>query len=185
MLKFLLSSLLLVALGFIAPSAGYAAPAVKAKIVGIKLYDEGSIDADSASIRLDTTNTTCGGADEEPFHDALLGVSLKNDYLSALRVERLTYSVPNYNGLGAKFKSISLSPAGQLEIAAKTTAEIIFAFAYQSAGEKYFAGADSAINSSLGFRNITYKVRARTGNGRVVNLAGSSVMSIGEIDRCP
>ncbi len=165
------------------------------RITKVALYDLSY--SSSAQLALDTTRGTCGRLDQngdgdtfdegdfvlEEFSDDLVGVTIANDSVYTLRVEKMSYRIPRV--AGKKYRSIALAPSSAHEIAAGEEKEVLFLFTKtQDDGTKQFIRSSSSIPDDLGFRSVFFEVRGRVASNSLVRLSGRSGMSFGDVDHC-
>lgn len=135
---------------------------------------------------IDTVQGVCSsgaGAEEpEPFRDTYVGITIKNNSSSTLRLQRLSYVIPRASGR-KNYSSPSLGFIGALEVGPDTEKTIYAPILSQSAGEKKLPRSRISVGKIIGFRTATFRVTGTVAN-KPINLSGAITLSFGNFDRC-
>lgn len=165
------------------------------RITNVRAFDSGSQDDSGASSSIDTLQGTCGtGTDitAEPFFDTSLGVTVVNNSNTAIQFTSMKFKVSNADGLGSSYTSPSMGLIGEstaLDAMGGTQTFYVLAFDAVSdsfAGEsnKRFAGANSAMPTALGFRNVAVTLTGTNGFGETVSVKGTVALSFDNFNKC-
>jgi len=155
------------------------------RIVGIRAYDQGNLDAQDFAI--DVVQDVCKGSvvppPPEPFHDALLGITVLNDSNTLVRIKRIRLAVPRIGGKRL-FKTRPLAPASIGEIASGSESEVIAFLAKCSDGGKLLHRSTVPIAADTGLRNVRVKLLGADTAGRTIRLTARTSLAFRNVDRC-
>lgn len=153
----------------------------KARITAVTAIDTGD---DEKTTAIDVVRTVCDDSSAEPFYDSLLKITVVNDSLGTLQIQRVRYEVPRAYGTRAKFKSRRLVPIGSGYVPpGETSFQALFLDATEN-GKTYHAKT-TPIPADLGFRNVTVTLEGRDSRGAKFTLQARTALSFDEVDRCP
>ncbi len=159
------------------------------KITAIEILDEGSIDEDSdGTASIDVSKGTCGvspSTTEEPFHDSIARITLVNNGSLPVYLKSLSYLVRNAYATGSSVRTKRLAFFGStlVEADGEPHQALGLFLDVQDSGKSY-AGKSIAIPATLGFRNVTFTVRAKNAANRNVSVSGRTALSFDDFDRC-
>ncbi|MCB0352086.1 MAG: hypothetical protein KDD64_01130 [Bdellovibrionales bacterium] len=144
---------------------------------------------------IDTTQVNCDDTGEEQdceaFSDDVVQFSIQNNTNQSVRFTSYNYTVPNADGAGSSFTSVSLSLNSVLVApgGGETGVQALF-IEIRSGGsgacslQKRFPDASFNIPGDLGFRNITFRLNGETEGGDSVTLVGRATVSFDNFDNC-
>lgn len=159
-------------------------------IKSAKAYDTGDPSSSSVSTSsIDVVQDECDTADSpdplpEDFNNTILVLNVQNSGSKLIRIRRFSYYIRDAFGDGESFRSRALSPIASGEIAADGNTDITVFFLKAEDGGKYYTGSSTAIPSTLGFKNITFRLRGITSSGERVSATFRSALSFQNVARC-
>jgi hypothetical protein len=157
-------------------------------IVGATAYDQGSTTGEGVGdISLDIQQNICETVNDqeilEPFSDAVLGLDIQNRSNLQAQVTHVRYIVRNTQGKRV-FRSSRVAASGTPFIDGESTGRITALFLHAAGSQKRFPGATSAIESSLGFRNVRVLVKGKLSNGSRFRRKIRTGFHFADVDRC-
>ncbi len=156
-----------------------------ASIQAINIYDLGIAGEKSVGV-VDVIQNVCDSEGNlEPFEETYVGLELKNNTYTSLRLKRFYFIVKDAFGSGSDYRSPRMALSGRQSVPpGDEIVETKAVFLMTNDTDKQFVGSSTLLSAFRGLKDVTFFITAITGRGRTVRKRVVQTVYFTDLNRC-